>query len=160
MRTHRDFPYRGCTPHIHNHKLQWDHMCLIWVKPIAFVYVLQSFGKSNTKIFLHKEMDQLMSLLLWPRFTQLLNPTLPNLPYSILPSFRSSYMLWCTNLKCSSPLSFIHHPIMPLKVCKPSSLSFLQETTCPLEASHPIPNKPSIFLFNTRRLLKFPFMPI
>ena len=48
---------------------------------------------------------------------------------------------WCTNSKCSSMLSFIQYPTIPKKVCKLSSLHFLQETTWPVGGllSHPKP---------------------
>ena len=72
----------------------------------------------------------------------------------------SANTLWWTNLKCSSPLSFIQYPIMPLKVCKPSSLNFLHDTTWHVGGLSSHLKQTLIFLFNTGRQVKFPFTAI
>ena len=83
------------------------------------------------------------------RFTQFSKPTFPNFAYSIWSSIMSSNKpLWCTNSNCSSALSFIQYPIIPKKVCKPSSL------TWPVGGFSCHPKHTLIFLFNTNTSLK------
>ena len=61
------------------------------------------------------------------------------------------------NSKCSFPLSFMQHPTIPNKVCNPSSLNLLHETTWPMGGDSFQLKQTLIFLFNTGRLLNFPF---
>ena len=61
------------------------------------------------------------------------------------------------NSKCSFPLSFMQYLFIPNKVYKPSSFNLLHETAWPI-GGYSFQSKQSlIFLFNTGRLLKFPF---
>ena len=72
----------------------------------------------------------LCNMLLCKRLAWFFTPTFLNFICSNLSSFMSYVkILWCTNSKCSLPISFMQYPTIPKKVCNPSSLNLLHETT-------------------------------
>lgn len=67
----------------------------------------------------------------------------------------------CEDQLLNTPsLSFMQYPTMSKKVCHPSSLIFLQDTTWPTGEFSCHPTTTSIFLFNICKLLKLPFTTI
>ena len=101
----------------------------------------------------------LCKMSLCKRLTWLFKATFLNFMYSILPSFMSSTKtLWWTNSKMLFTIYTISHHT--LEGMQTSSLNFLHETIDPSKDSHPTPNKPLTFLFNTTNLVIFPFTTI
>ena len=107
--------------------------CSIQINLSNFAHMKQCAHKTNTQMILHAKSSHWWAhwkMLLWDKLTRFLRPTFSNFAYSGFPSFTSlDDTLRCTNSKCSSQLSFIQCPTMSKKVCNPSSLYFLQDTT-------------------------------
>ena len=128
---------------------------------VTLAHVIEHPNKSDTQILLHVKMCPLMGPLqnIAMRETQMIvQAHLPKISLFYLPFIHViGKDIVVHEFKMLVPIILHTIPIMPLKVCNPPSLNLLQGTTWLVIEFSSHPKQVLIFLFNTGRLLKFPF---